>query len=288
MNKKMIIRILGIVMGVEAVLLLFPFIVGIIYKENSGIHYLITSILCAILYLLSSRIKVERKAIYAKDGFVITSLAWITMSIMGAIPLFTSGDFPTYVDALFEIVSGFTTTGSSVAKAVEDLTHATLFWRSFSHWIGGMGVLVFILSVVKLQGDDHNMHIMRAESPGPIVGKLVPKIRNTASLLYGIYTAMTLLLMLLLIITGMPLFDSICNALGTAGTGGFGILNSGIAQYDNVIWETIITIFMFLFGINFNVYFFILMKDIKGALGCEEVKWYFIVTFTFIALITIN
>lgn len=288
MNKKMVIRILGIVMGVEAILLLFPFIVGLIYKEDSGVHYLITSILCALLYIFSSKIKVEKKAIYAKEGFVITSLAWISMSLMGAIPLYSCGDFPTYVDALFEIVSGFTTTGSSVATAVEDLTHATLFWRSFSHWIGGMGVLVFILSVVKLQGDDHNMHIMRAESPGPIVGKLVPKIRNTASLLYGIYTVMTLLLMLLLIITGMPLFDSICNAFGTAGTGGFGILNSGIAQYNNVVWETIITIFMFLFGINFNVYFFLMMKDIKGALSCEEVKWYFGVTFAFIALITIN
>ncbi len=288
MNKKMVIRILGIVMGVEAVLLLFPFIVGLIYKEDSGIHYLITSILCAILYLLSSRIKVERKAIYAREGFVITSLAWISMSLMGAIPLYSCGDFPTYVDAFFEIVSGFTTTGSSVAIAVEDLTHATLFWRSFSHWIGGMGVLVFILSVVKLQGDDHNMHLMRAESPGPMVGKLVPKIRNTASLLYGIYTVMTLALMLALLITGMPLFDSICNALGAAGTGGFSITNAGIGQYNNVVWEVIISIGMFLFGINFNFYFFILMKDLKGIKNCEEVKWYFITTFTFITLITIN
>ena len=288
MNKKMVIRILGIVMGVEAILLLFPFIVGLIYKEESGIHYLITSILCAVLYLFSSKVQVEKKAIYAKEGFVITSLAWIAMSLFGAIPLYSCGDFPTYVDAFFEIVSGFTTTGSSVATAVEDLTHATLFWRSFSHWIGGMGVLVFILSVVKLQGDDHNMHIMRAESPGPIVGKLVPKIKNTASLLYGIYTVMTLALILALLITGMPLFDSICNALGAAGTGGFSVTNTGIGQYNNVVWEVIISIGMFLFGVNFNFYFFLLMKDIKGAFSSEEVKWYFVITFSFITLITLN
>ena len=288
MNNRMIFKTLGVVMGVEAALLLFPFLVGLIYRESSAIHYLIAATLCSILYFLSKCIKPERKNIYAKEGFVITSLAWISMSLMGAIPLYTSGDFPTYIDALFEIVSGFTTTGSSVCTAVEDLTHATLFWRSFSHWIGGMGVLVFILSIMKLQGNDHNMHIMRAESPGPIVGKLVPKLKQTASLLYGIYAFMTILLALLLVITGMPLFDSICNALGTAGTGGFGILNAGIAQYDNVIWEVIISVFMFLFGVNFNVYFFILMKDLKGILSCEEVKWYVGVAFTFIALITIN
>ena len=288
MNKAMIIRILGIVMGVEAALLLAPFLVGVIYKESSAIHYLLTSILCLVIYFITTRIKVEKKAIYAKEGFVITSLAWIVMSLFGAIPLYTSGDFPTYVDAFFEMVSGFTTTGSSVCTAVEELTHATLFWRSFSHWIGGMGVLVFILSIVKLQGNDHNMHLMRAESPGPMVGKLVPKIKNTASLLYSIYASMTIILILALIFAGMPVFDSICNALGAAGTGGFSITNTGIGQYDNVVWEVILTIGMFAFGINFNLYFFILTNDIKGIKNSEEVKWYAIIAIVSIALITIN
>ena len=288
MNKKMVIRILGVVMGLEAALLMIPFIVGIIYNEPSTVHFLYSSIVCFVLYLVLSRVKVNKRTIYAKEGFVITSLAWILMSLLGALPLYTSGSIPSYIDALFEIVSGFTTTGSSILTSIEDLPHCMIFWRSFTHWIGGMGVLVFILSVVKLQGDDHNMHLMRAESPGPIVGKLVPKIRNTASLLYGIYTFMTVLLIVLLAITGMPLFDAICNAFGTAGTGGFGILNSGIGQYNNVVWEVIISIFMFLFGVNFNLYFFILMWDIKGILGCEEVKWYGAITLTFIALITLN
>ena len=288
MNKKMVIRILGIVMGLEAALLMVPFIVGLIYKESSAIHLLYAAFACTILYLGSTRIQVTKKEIYAKEGFVITSLAWIFMSLLGALPLYTSGAIPSYIDAVFEIVSGFTTTGSSILTSVEDLPRCMLFWRSFTHWIGGMGVLVFILSVVKLQGDDHNMHLMRAESPGPIVGKLVPKIRNTASLLYGIYTFMTILLFLLLALTGMPIFDAICNAFGTAGTGGFGILNAGIGQYNNVVWEVIITIFMFLFGVNFNLYFFILMWDIKGILGCEEVKWYVFITLSFITLITLN
>ena len=288
MNKKMVIRILGVVMGLEAALLMVPFIVGIIYNEPSTVHFLYASLICFVLYLSLSRIQVTKKVIYAKEGFVITSLAWIFMSLLGALPLYSSGAIPSYIDAVFEIVSGFTTTGSSILTSIEDLPRCMIFWRSFTHWIGGMGVLVFILSVVKLQGDDHNMHLMRAESPGPIVGKLVPKIRNTASLLYGIYTFMTVLLILLLALTGMPLFDAICNAFGTAGTGGFGILNSGIGQYNNVVWEVIITIFMFLFGVNFNMYFFLLMGDFKGMFKCEEVKWYVAITFTFITLITLN
>lgn len=288
MNKNMVIRILGVVMGLEAALLMIPFVIGLIYKESSTIHFLYSAIVCIILYLVLSNVKVKKRTIYAKEGFVITSLAWILMSLLGALPLYTSGSIPSYIDALFEIVSGFTTTGSSILTSIEDLPRCMIFWRSFTHWIGGMGVLVFILSVVKLQGDDHNMHLMRAESPGPIVGKLVPKIRNTASLLYGIYTFMTVLLILLLALTGMPLFDAICNAFGTAGTGGFGILNSGIGQYNNVVWEVIITIFMFLFGVNFNMYFFLLMGDFKGMFKCEEVKWYVAITFTFITLITLN
>lgn len=288
MNKRMVFRILGIVLGVEAGLLLIPFLVGLLYHEQSSIYYLFTALFCFILYRLSLKIKVRQKAIFAKEGFVIVSLSWIVMSLIGALPLTLSGAIPSYVDALFEIVSGFTTTGSSILQEIESLPRCALFWRSFTHWIGGMGVLVFILSITKLQGNDHNMHLMRAESPGPMVGKLVPKIRQSALLLYKIYAFLTVALLLLLWIAGMPFFDALCNAFGTAGTGGFGILNSGISQYDNVVFEVILTVFMFLFGVNFNLYFFILIKDRKSIFGCEEVKGYGLITLTFIVLITLN
>lgn len=288
MNKKMIINILGHVMQIEAILLLFPFVVGLIYKEEEAIHFLFTSFLCFLLYWFMKKVKVEKKAIYAKDGFVATSLSWILLSIMGAIPFTTANITDSYIDSLFEIVSGFTTTGSSILTNVEVLPHCFLFWRSFSHWIGGMGVLVFIMSITKLQGNDHNIHLMRAESPGPMVGKLVPKLQNTASLLYGIYAVMTVILILALILAGMPIFDSICNALGAAGTGGFSITNAGIGQYNNPIWEAILTIGMFVFGVNFNFYFYLLMFDKKSLLACDEVKWYVIIFISFTLLISIN
>lgn len=288
MNKRMVLRILGTVMKVEAGLLLIPFAVGLIYQETCAAHYAFTSIFCFILYQLTLRISISNKMIYAKEGFVIVSLSWILMSMIGAVPLVTSNAIPSYIDAFFEIVSGFTTTGSSILTDIESLPRCALFWRSFSHWIGGMGVLVFILSIIKLQGNDYNMHLMRAESPGPMVGKLVPKIRQSASLLYGIYTFMTILLIVLLCIAGMPLFDAICNAFGTAGTGGFGILNAGIGYYDNAAYEVILTVFMFLFGVNFNIYFYILIWDTKPIFSSEEVKSYIGVTLLFILLITLN
>ena len=288
MNKRMVIRILGIVMGVEAALLLFPFVVGLIYQEACTVYFAYTSIFCFVLYLISSRVPIKNKTIYAKDGLVIVSLAWVLMSLVGAIPLVLTNATPTYIDAFFEIVSGFTTTGSSVIVDVEAIARCATFWRCFSHWIGGMGVLVFILSIVKMQGNDHNMHIMRAESPGPMVGKLVPKIRQSASLLYIIYTFLTVLLIALLCIAGMPLFDAMCNAFGTAGTGGFAILNQSIGQYNNVVYEVIISIFMFLFGVNFNFYFYILIWDKKALLSSEEVKAYTGITLTFILLIALN
>lgn len=288
MNKRMILRVLGIVMGVEAALLLFPFVVGLIYQESCTVYFAYTSIFCFALYLLSLKVPIKNKTIYAKEGLVIVSLAWVFMSLIGAIPLLLTNATPTYIDAFFEIVSGFTTTGSSVIADVESIARCATFWRCFSHWIGGMGVLVFILSIVKMQGNNHNMHIMRAESPGPMVGKLVPKIRQSASLLYIIYTFLTILLIALLCLAGMPLFDAMCNAFGTAGTGGFAILNQSIGQYNNVVYEVIITIFMFLFGVNFNFYFYILIWDKKALFASEEVKAYVGITLTFIILITLN
>lgn len=286
MNRKMIFRIIGMVLGIEAILLLFPFIVGIIYQEAS-FSFLITSLLCASLWFLLSKIKVENKAIYAKEGFIIVALSWIAMSLMGALPFVFTG-VCNYIDALFEITSGFTTTGASILNAVESVPKSVIFWRSFSHWIGGMGVLVFILSVIPMESNNRNMHLMRAESPGPIVGKLVPKIKSTASLLYAIYTVMTVILIILLLLGGMPLFDALCNAFGTAGTGGFAVLNQGIAQYNNLYYEVVITIFMILFGINFNAYFFLLLGDFKSVFKSEEVRGYLGVIVVFICLITLN
>lgn len=288
MNKSMVLRILGMVIGVLSGLLLVPFIVGLFYHESSAIYFLYTSIACLILFLLSKMIKIKDKTIFAKEGLVIVSLSWIIMSAIGAIPLNVSGAIPSYIDAFFETVSGFTTTGSSILTEIESLPRCVLFWRSFTHWIGGMGVLVFLLSISKIHGNDHNMHLMRAESPGPMVGKLLPKIRQSASLLYKIYTVMTVLLIVLLAIAGMPLFDAVCNAFGAAGTGGFGILNGGIGQYDNVVYEVILSVFMFLFGVNFNFYFYLMIWDVKSMKASEEVKTYVGVTFAFILLITLN
>lgn len=284
----MILSILGITLRIEALLLIIPFLVGLIYKESASTSFLFTALLCIFISILSHFIKVERKRIYAREGFLITALVWIVVSAFGAIPLVLSGSIPHYIDALFEIVSGFTTTGASILTSVEDLPKCILFWRSFTHWVGGMGVLVFILSIIPLQGNDYNMHIMRAESPGPIIGKLVPKLKHSASLLYGIYTVLTLLCIICLVIAGMPLFDSICHAFGTAGTGGFGILNSGIATYNNPLFEVIITIFMILFGINFNVYFFLMIWDVKSIFKSEEMRGYLGVIAVAIGLITLN
>lgn len=287
MNRKMILKIIGMVLGVEAALLLFPFLIGLIYQEYAAVSFLITALICAVLSFILTRTPIQNKTIYAKEGFVIVALSWIFMSMAGALPFVFSG-ICNYIDALFEITSGFTTTGASVLSNVEALPKSILFWRSFSHWVGGMGVLVFILSIIPLEGNNRNMHLMRAESPGPLVGKLVPKIKNTASLLYAIYTAMTIILIILLLLGGMPWFDALCNAFGTAGTGGFSVLNNGIGQYNNLYFEVVITIFMILFGINFNVYFFLLIGDIRSVFKAEEVRGYFVVIIAFIFLITCN
>ena len=256
MNYSIIIYIIGMILEIEAVFMALPAITALIYQETSGVAFLITIALCLVIGLPLTRKKPTRKAFYTKEGFVTVALSWIVLSIIGAIPFVISRSIPNPVDALFETVSGFTTTGASILSDVEALPHCMLMWRSFTHWIGGMGVLVFILSLLPLTGGYH-MNLMKAESPGPSVSKLAPKVQSTAKILYSIYFVMTVIQILLLLVGGMPLFDSICTAFGTAGTGGFGIKNDSMASYSTYL-QVVITVFMILFGVNFNAYFFII------------------------------
>lgn len=275
MNFRLINSILSRVIMLQGVLLLPSCLVGILYKEwGDALTYLIVSFVCFIVGFLMYLTKPKSSTFYAKEGFVAVSLSWIIMSLIGAMPLYFTSDIPSFTDALFEIISGFTTTGSSILPNVEALSHANLFWRSFSHWIGGMGVLVFILAILPMSGGS-TMNLMKAESPGPSVGKLVPRIQQTAFLLYAIYFAMTIIELILLLCGSMKPFDALCLTLGTAGTGGFGIKNDSLASYS-VYSQVIITIFMFLFGVNFTFYYYILIKKVKDALRMEEVRGYFL------------
>jgi trk system potassium uptake protein TrkH len=286
MNFSIIRYILGWVLTLEALFLLLPCLVGLYYREESGFSFLIIAAVCALVGLAMICRKPRNQVFYAKEGFVVVALSWIIMSIFGALPFVLSGDIPSFTDALFETISGFTTTGASILSDVEALSRCSLFWRSFTHWIGGMGVFVFLLAILPLVGG-YNMHLLRAESPGPTVGKLVPKIRETAKILYGIYIVMTITEIVALLIAGMPLFDSVTLSFGTAGTGGFGILNSSIGGYS-VPCQAIITIFMILFGVNFNAYHVLLGKHKKEIFNMEEVRWYFIIIAVAVAVITFD
>ena len=272
MNRRMICRVLGLILACEAALLILPTVAGLCYGEGVT-HFLITMALSGALGFLLTRVKPYSDVIYAKDGFVVVSLGWVLMSMIGALPFVLSGDIPNYIDALFETVSGFTTTGASILEDVEGLSRGCMFWRSFTHWIGGMGVLVFIMAVLPMSGE-HSMHIMRAEVPGPTVGKLVPRVRQTAKLLYLIYIAMTLLEMLLLLLGGMSFYDALLHAFATAGTGGFSTRAASIAAFDSLYLEMVIAVFMVLFGVNFNLYFLLLIGRWKDALKSEELHWY--------------
>ena len=263
-----------------------PTLVGAIYGEKEYFAFLIVALGTFALGSLITLRKPKNQIFYAKEGFVAVPLSWLTVSLFGCLPFVINGDIPRFVDALFEMVSGFTTTGSSILTDVEALSHASLFWRSFSHWIGGMGILVFILSVLPLTSGA-TMHLMRAESPGPQVDKVVPKIKDTSIMLYIIYTAMTVLQMILLIVGDMPVFDAITISLGTAGTGGFAIKNSGLALYSPYV-QYVVAIFMILFGVNFNVYILLIRKHLKQALRVEEARWYAIIIILSVAFITIN
>ena len=276
MNGTMIIYMLGWVMNLEAAFMLLPCLTALIYRESAGFSFLIVAFALLIAGVLCTFRKPANKAFYAREGFAVVALSWILLSVTGALPFVISGEIPHFIDAMFETVSGFTTTGSSILTDVEALSRCMLFWRSFTHWIGGMGVLVFMLAIVPMAGGQ-SIHLLRAESPGPAVSKL-----------YGIYLVMTVAEILLLLATGMPVFDSITIAFGTAGTGGFAILNSGLASYT-VLQQGIVTVFMILFGINFNVYFLLLIRRRpKEALKSEEMRWYLIIIAAAIGLITLN
>lgn len=286
MNYKIVFYILGKVMMFMALFLLLPCIVALIYGEEAGIYFAITAVISFVVGLILSRKKPDNRNFFAREGFVVVALSWIIMSIFGAIPFCASGEIPNPIDALFEMVSGFTTTGASIVPVVEDLSKCMLFWRCFSHWIGGMGVIVFILAILPMAGAG-NMHLLRAESSGTNVGKLVPKMKETAAILYVIYMVMTLIMFIVLAISGMPLFENVCTTFGTAGTGGFGIVSDSAASFTTA-QQWIITIFMFLFGVNFSFYYLIIFKKVSQAFKLEEVKWYLIVYLGVVALIVIN
>lgn len=286
MNGSIIRYILGQVLKIEGALMMVPCLTALVYQEREGFAFLTVAAICELLGLLMSWKKPTDNLFYLKEGCISTALTWIIMSIFGALPFVISGEIPSFTDAMFEIVSGFTTTGSSILTDVESMSHAANIWRCFSHWVGGMGVLVFMLAIVPMNGGSH-MNLMKAESPGPSVGKLVPKVKATAQILYVIYFVMTIIQIVLLLLGGMPLFDTLCTAFGTAGTGGFGIKADSMGSYSPYIqWVT--TIFMILFGVNFNAYYFIVFGKLRKALGMEEVRWYFIIILLSVAFITWN
>ncbi len=272
MNYRMISKILGRVMGVEAVLMLGPVLTAAVYGE-SAVAFLLTMLIAAALAALLTLPKLKYRDFYAREGFMSVALSWLLMSLVGALPFVFSGEIPSYVDAFFEIVSGFTTTGASIVENVEELSKAALLWRSLSHWIGGMGVLVFIMAVLPLS-EERSMYIMRAEVPGPQVGKLVPRIRHSSAITYLIYVALTVLLVILLCAGGMPFFDSINHAMATAATGGFSVKALSIGYYNSVYIDIVTATFMLLFGVNFSIYFLLLMKKFKPALKDSELHLY--------------
>ena len=286
MNYSIVLYILGCVLKFESAFLVLPALVGLIYREHASVSYLAVAVLCLILGVLLTHKKPRSTNLYTREGFVAVALSWIIMSIFGAIPFVLTGDIPFYVDALFESISGFTTTGSSILTDVESISKASLFWRSFSHWIGGMGVFVFIMAILPMMGGS-TMNLMKAESPGPSVSKLVPHVKDTAKILYGIYIAITICEATILRALGMPLFDSLTTTFGTVGTGGFGIRNDSIAGYSPAIQITI-TVFMILSGINYTAYFYILTGKIKELFKIEEVRWYLAIILGSVAVITWN
>lgn len=287
MNYAIVFRLLSYILLCESALLMLPAATSAIYGEWSVLGaFLITAALCVVFGLLLRLAKPTSKVFYMREGFATTALSWIVISIMGAVPFVLTGCIPDPIDALFETVSGFTTTGASILPAVEGLPRGILLWRSFTHWIGGMGVLVFLLTLLPLTGGSH-VNLMKAESPGPQVDKLVPKVQSTAKLLYGIYLALTLAQLVFLMAGGMPLFESLLTAFGTAGTGGFGFKNDSFAQFSPYI-QWVVTIFMILFGVNFNFYFLLLLRRFRRAVSSEEVRAYLGVILVSIGIITLN
>lgn len=287
MNKRMIIYILGAILLLGAGFMLLPIITALVYREQSGWWFVYTMLGSAVLGGLMMLLpRPKNKTIYAKEGLVIVSLSWIVLSLAGALPFTLSGEIPFYLDAVFEMISGFTTTGSSILPNVEALSHCMLIWRSFSHWLGGMGILVFMLAIMNMEGGQA-IHLLRAESPGPSVSKMVPRMVDSSKILYGIYFALTIIEIVFYLAGGMPLFDSLCNAFGTAGTGGFSVKSASLGAYDYYA-QTVTTVFMLLFGVNFSIYFFMLRKKFDLVWHNSELRWYIAIVFISIGLITVN
>ena len=287
MNTKIVRYILCRMLGVEAALLLVPVLVAVIYQEKCGIVFLIPIVILCLLFLVAGRKRPEHGQIYGKEGMVIVALAWILWSLFGAMPFTLSGYIPSYVDAFFETVSGFTTTGSSIIPDVEVLPHCLLFWRSFTHWIGGMGVLVFVLVVTSLDRKN-SMHLMRAEVPGPEKDKLVPKAMSTARILYGMYLTLTVIEIVFLVIGGMNLFDSMIFSFGSAGTGGFSNYADSVAHFNSAYIDGVITVFCALFGVNFALFYFMILGDFKSILKNEELRTYILLIAGATAAIMLN
>ena len=286
MNYGVVFYVLGWILKAEAIFLLFPFSVDLIYKEHCGMWYLITAVICMILGTLMSRKKPKNGGLYLKEGYFVVALGWITMSVVGAVPLRMTGEIPYYLDAVFETVSGFTTTGATILSDVEALSHSALFWRSFMHLLGGMGVFVFLSGLLPMLGGN-SANLMKAESPGPSVDKLVPRIKDTVKILYAIYLSLGLLEVIFLLIFGVNLFESLTLTFGTIGTGGFGTLNSSIASYSPAVQWTI-AIFMLLSGANYALYFLLIMRQFRKALTMEEIRLYLIIQFVATGLIVAN
>ena len=273
MNFTMVTYIIGWILQIEAAFMLLPAIVGFFYGEaDKSFIYIVTALASFLVGMLIKLKKPKTKDLYTREGFATVAIGWIAMSAVGALPFTATGEIPNYIDALFESVSGFTTTGGSILNDVEALSHVSLFWRSFTHWIGGMGVFVFIMAIFPIMGG-YSINLMRAESTGPAVGKLVPRVQNTAKILYAIYLGITVLGCIVYMICGMKFFDAITTIFGTVGTGGYGILNSSISSYSPAI-QWAITVFMILSGINYSVYFCLLRRQFKDAFSISEVKWY--------------
>ena len=287
MNYRMINYLLGKMLGAEGLLLLAPCIVSVIYGESEWKTFLVVAVVLLVLSVGMSRKRPGEDAIYAKEGFVIVALTWFLWSLFGALPFYLSGAIPNYVDAFFETVSGFTTTGATIVSNIEGLPMGMNFWRCFTHWVGGMGVLVFALAVVPM-GEKRSMFLMRAEMPGPTTEKLVPKARSTAKILYGMYLILSLVQVLLLLAGGMNLYDAIVHTFSTAGTGGFSNRNSSVAYYDSAYIDGVITVFMLLFGVNFNLFYLLLLKQFKDVFHNEELRAYLGIVAATTALITLN
>ncbi len=286
MNYKMISYTLGWVLRIEGAAMLLPILCSFIYQEENKWAFILSAVICILISIPLTLKQPKKKEMFAKEGFVIVALSWILISIFGALPFVFSGAIPSFIDALFETASGFTTTGASILTDVEALPKSALFWRSFTHWIGGMGVIVFLVALLPLSGGN-NLHLIRAESPGHTVGKLVPRVKTTAKILYGIYILLTLLQIVLMLLGGCPLFDALTLTFGTAGTGGFAIKNSGLSDYSSYI-QIVVTVFMAIFGVDFSFYYLILMRKIKSAFKMEEVLIYIGIILASITLIFFN